>query len=118
MYITTCDRQPAEKAISIFLKKTDKSFTSVLFQYEITWGQWGKLFCNSTETCYGLSLLKNIMVNFLKNIFNSTLKLEPVTSFHSEHLNRISKARLVKKRNTMVLKQNLALRPYTNSSKF
>lgn len=65
MYITTS--LPAVKAISIFL--IDKSFTSVIFQYEITWGQWGKLLCNSIETCYGLSLLKNITVNFFKKTF-------------------------------------------------
>lgn len=50
----------------------------------------------------------NGKLSFFKTCFNSTLKLEPVTSFHGEHLNRTSKARLMRKRNTMVPKQNLA----------
>ena len=41
-------------------------------------------------TFKGFSLLKNIMVNDLKNIFNSILELEPVTSFQGGHLNTIS----------------------------
>ena len=81
-------------------------------------GPMGKIVLQFYRNLLWSFITEKYKVKFFKNIFNSTLKLEPVTSFHSEHLNRISKARLVKKRNTMVLKQNLAIRPYTNSSKF